>query len=128
MPGVVVDTHAIVWYLSPFRFIPAGRIATMIGLTVSLIPLLFDTYRGIAEAQASRGAAGGRRPFRRLSRTAVALLIRTFSNADALVSAMEARCYVDDRTVARLRSRLSDWLASAVLVAAATACLLFLRA
>jgi len=118
---------AVVWYLKPFPILPAGRIATMLGLTLSLVPLLFDTYRGIAEAQASRCVANSRRPLRRLAGAASSLLVRAAGRADALVLAMEARCYVDDRTVRRLRSRLADWLVTAVLLALSVCCLLLRR-
>jgi energy-coupling factor transporter transmembrane protein EcfT len=99
---------AIVWYLRPFRFIPSGRIATMIGLTISLVPLVFDAYREVADAQLSRGAGSIRNPVRRITLMAVPLLYKTFGRAEIIANAMESRCYSDARTYPPLRLRGAD--------------------
>lgn len=112
---------AIAWFLRPFRFLPAVRIATMVGLTISLIPLIFDTYREISEAQAARCAHGLRRPARRLRRLVVPLMLKTFGRADGLASAMESRCYNDARSFVRLHATGGDWLAAVLVVLVAAA-------
>ena len=114
---------AVAWFLRPFRFLPGGRVATMVGLTISLIPLIFDTYREVSEAQAARCAHGLRKPVRRLRRLVVPLMLKTFGRADDLAAAMESRCYSDDRAFARLHAAGSDWMGAAIVVAFAAASL-----
>ncbi len=125
--SVSMVRSAVAWYLRPFPFVPAGRIATMLSLTVTFIPLVFDTYRGIHEAALSRGMALRRNPLRSARIVAVPLLIRCFSRTDAVVSAMEARCYVDERTVASLRSRPEDWAITLGVAGVTSASLFWLR-
>lgn len=117
----------LAWYLRPFRFLPGARIATMVGLTISLIPLIFDSYREISDAQAARCAHGFRRPARRLRQLVVPLMLKTFGRADSLAAAMESRCYNDSRTFAPLHVRVADWGAAFLGVAAAAAALLLDR-
>lgn len=112
---------AVAWYLRPLRFIPGGRIATMVGLTISLIPLVFDTYREISDAQTARCANAIRNPIRRLRRLSVPLLLKTFGRADEIGAAMEARCYTDRRRFAPLVCRPADWATTAVVTGVALA-------
>lgn len=107
---------AVAWYLRPIPLVPEGRIATMVGLTISLIPLLFDSYREIADAQAARCIRGAHNPIRRLRSLAIPLMLKTFGRADHIAAAMESRCYSDDRSFARLASRPSDWVALILVV------------
>lgn len=101
---------AVAWYLRPIPFLPEGRIATMVGLTISLIPLLFDSYHEIADAQSARCIHGVRNPIRRLRSVVLPLLLKTFGRADHIAAAMESRCYRDDRTFTPLASRSADWI------------------
>jgi len=110
---------AIVWYLRPFPALHGGRIATMIGLTISLIPLVFDTQGEISDALRSRCIERSGRFVRRAGALAAPLIIKTFTRADEMVQAMEARCYSDERTVARLRARSSDWMVTILVGGAA---------
>jgi energy-coupling factor transporter transmembrane protein EcfT len=102
---------AVAWFLKPFPFLPGARIATMVGLTISLIPLIFDSYNEISDAQRARCIQGVGNPLRRLRRLAVPLILKTFGRADTLASAIESRCYNDARSFAPLVSRHSDWFA-----------------
>ncbi len=114
---------AIVWYLKPFPALQGGRIATMIGLTISLIPLVFDTKAEISDALRSRCIEGSGRFVRRAGALVAPLIVKTFTRADEIVQAMESRCYSDDRTVARLRARPADLLLTLFLGLTAIACL-----
>ncbi len=115
---------AVAWYLKPFHFLPGGRIATMVGLTISLIPLIFDSYQEISDAQNARCVHGFRRPARRLRQLVVPLMLKTFGRADSLAAAMESRCYNDARTFAPLHVHASDWATAIGGVAVAAVALL----
>ncbi len=99
---------AVAWYLSPFPFLPRARIATMVGLTISLIPLIFDSYNEISDAQRARCVQGIRNPVRRLAQLSVPLILKTFGRADTLASAIESRCYNDARSFDALKARAAD--------------------
>jgi energy-coupling factor transporter transmembrane protein EcfT len=115
---------SVAWYLRPFRFIPGARIATMVGLTVALIPLVFDSYNEVADAQRARCVERIKNPVRRVRGLAVPLILKTFGRADSLAAAIESRCYSDARSFAPLRARPSDWVTAFIvlLVAASALC------
>lgn len=101
---------ALEWYLRPVPFVPEARIATMIGLTFMLIPLIFHNYREMMNAQKSRGLEGRKNPVRRIKFIVFPLLDRTLRRTEEIVYAMEARCYSEVRTRAVFQSKKSDWL------------------
>ena len=102
---------AIVWYLSPFPFLRGKRVAITISLVIRLIPLVADEYAGLREAELSRCAANSRRPVRRIVRMAVPLLLRTLERGSELATAMESRCFEEDRSLRKLTARPVDWAA-----------------
>lgn len=112
---------AVAWYLSPFPFLPRARIATMVGLTISLIPLIFDSYNEISDAQRARCVQGIRNPVRRLAQLSIPLILKTFGRADTLSSAIESRCYNDERSFDSLKARITDlfWVLGGLLLAIA---------
>ena len=112
---------AVAWYLSPFPFLPRARIATMVGLTISLIPLIFDSYNEISDAQRARCVQSIRNPARRLAQLSIPLILKTFGRADTLSSAIESRCYNDNRSFDPLKARVSDlfWAVGGLLLGAA---------
>jgi energy-coupling factor transporter transmembrane protein EcfT len=89
---------AVFWYFRPLPGRAAARLATMLSLTLSLIPLIFDQAATIREAQLSRGVALVKNPLRRLRYLVGPLLRETFRRVDELVLAMESRCYNEERT------------------------------
>ena len=107
---------SVAWYLRPFRFIPGARIATMVGLTVALIPLVFDSYNEVSDAQRARCVERIKNPVRRVRELAVPLILKTFGRADSLAAAIESRCYTETRSFARLRAGPSDWLATLIVL------------
>ncbi|MBW1710054.1 MAG: energy-coupling factor transporter transmembrane protein EcfT [Deltaproteobacteria bacterium] len=102
---------AVEWFLTPIRFIPGKRVATMIGLIIRFIPLVFDQAKMTADAQKARGVELRKNPVYRLIKFTIPLIRRIFEDADKLVLAMEARCYNEDRTNIGLSSSRTDWLA-----------------
>ncbi|MBW2060990.1 MAG: energy-coupling factor transporter transmembrane protein EcfT [Deltaproteobacteria bacterium] len=107
---------AVEWFLIPFGFIPGQRVATMMGLIMRFIPLVFDQARMTIEAQKARGVENRKNPFYRLIKLIIPLLRRIFENADNLALAMQARCYNENRTPSRLSSSRVDWLALIMVV------------
>jgi biotin transport system permease protein len=89
---------AVYWFLRPLSSGVAARIATMISLTITLIPLIFDQAATIREAQLSRDVESVKNPLRRLRCLAWPILRETFRRADELILAMESRCYSEERT------------------------------
>lgn len=106
--------NAIEWFLHPIPFVPAARIATMINLTFVLIPVIFDNYAEMMNAQKSRCVELRKNPIQRVTLMAAPLLSQTLRKADEIVYAMEARCYSDVRTRAIFQSSPVDWLVLAV--------------
>ena len=107
---------AVQWFLKPFGFIPGRRVATMMGLIARFVPVILNQARETVEAQRARCAENRRNPLGRLTRLGIPLIRRTFSQADKLATAMEARCYVENRTDPDLSAKPSDWLALGVML------------
>ncbi len=119
---------SLVWFFRLIPGVPATRIATMMTLTLSMIPLLFDQLQEMREARQARcmgktrwigrtkryGKAGS--PWRKLKMTVVPLFINTFRRADEISLAMESRCYRENRSERMLKTKAGDWY-SLVLVA-----------
>ena len=106
--------NVIEWYLRPLPFIPAARVATMINLTFVLLPVIFDSYTEITNAQKARCVELRKNPVKRVGFIAFPLLGNTLRRADELVYAMESRCYSEARTPAVFKTNKIDWLLFAV--------------
>jgi energy-coupling factor transporter transmembrane protein EcfT len=106
----------VYWFLKPLPFIPAKRVATMLGLTIRFIPMILNQIRETADAQRARGIENRKNPVYRMVKFIIPLMRRTFEDADKLILAMEARCWSENRTDPELSFGKSDW--SAVLAAA----------
>lgn len=102
--------NIIEWYLRPIPFIPEVRVATMINLTFVLIPVIFDSYTEMVNAQRSRCVELRKNPIKRISFIVLPLLSRTLRRTDEIVYAMEARCYSEVRTRAVFQTKKADWL------------------
>lgn len=90
--------QALEWLLRPIPLVPETRVATAVELTFTMLPLLFDSYREISDAQNARCAQVRRNPFPPLLGRLRGLLDSTLRRADDIVYAMESRCYSDNRT------------------------------
>ena len=117
--------NVIEWYLRPVPFIPEVRVATMINLTFVLIPVIFDSYTEMMNAQKSRCVGLRKNPVKRVTFIAFPLLSRTLRRADEIVYAMESRCYSETRTRAIFKTNKIDWFILAVCLAVLIFVILF---
>jgi len=108
---------AVEWILHPFPIVPAKRIGTMLSLIMRFIPVILNQARETAEAQRARGVENRKNPAYRLTKLGIPLIRRTFENADRLITAMEARCYSENRTGPVLVATRRDWQSLFVIVA-----------
>lgn len=90
--------NAVQWFLKPVPFIPEKRVAIMISLALSFMPVILNQAREISEAQKARCGDLQKNPVKKIMRLVIPLLKKTFLSADNLVLAMESRCYNDNRT------------------------------
>ena len=89
---------AVQWFLKPVPFVPEKRVAVMISLSLSFMPVILKQAKEVSEAQKARCGDLQKNPIKRIIRLVLPLLKKTFLSADYLVLAMESRCYSDDRT------------------------------
>lgn len=89
---------AVYWFCKLLPGVPAGRVATMFSLILTLVPLVLDQAATISEAQSARGIENVKNPIRRLISMTRPVLSQTFRRADELVLAMESRCYSENPT------------------------------
>ena len=101
---------AVEWFLKPLPGVPHKRIGTMLGLMVRFIPVAFDQVNEIQDAQRARGVENRKNPFYRLPRLVIPTLRKTFTRADELATAMEARCFSENRTDRDFSAKVADWL------------------
>ena len=102
---------AVEWFLIPFPFIPAKRIAVMMSLIMRFMPVIYDQVKDTADAQRARCIENKKNPIYRLIKLLIPVIRRTFEGADDLILAMEARCFSENRTDPVLSSSPKDWVA-----------------
>jgi biotin transport system permease protein len=115
--------YAVQRLLAPVPFIPEKRMATMMGLIVRFIPVIFQKARDISEAQKARCVEHRKNPLYRLEAFVMPLMRGVFQDADKLAMAMVARCYDENQPVETATARKSGWL---VLACGALFCLFLL--
>jgi energy-coupling factor transporter transmembrane protein EcfT len=96
--------------LAPVPLIPEKRMATMMGLIVRFIPVIFQKTHAISEAQKARCIENRKNPLYRLKALVMPLMRGVFQDADKLAMAMAARCYHENQPVETPAARKSDWL------------------
>ena len=96
--------------LAPIPLIPEKRLATMMGLIVRFIPVIFQKTHIISEAQKARCIEHRKNPLYRLKVFVMPLMRGVFQDADRLAMAMVARCYHENQPVEIPAARKSDWL------------------
>lgn len=101
---------------SKIPFLNAGTIATMISLTLTFIPLLFDQYIEIKNALDSRLGSFTRNPLKKISSLSLPLLQSSIGRADEIAMAMESRCYSENPTLPEMKMKRSDRLSLIILV------------
>ena len=97
------------WLLRPIPGFPAGRVATMLGLVLRFIPMIFEQARKTSSAIKARGIEQRRNPLYRIKYFALPLMRRLFEDTDYLILAMQARQYRDQRTDPVLTMKPIDW-------------------
>ena len=117
---------AVYRLLKPVPFVPAGRVAVMISLTISFIPMIFDQYIEVRDAYNSRLGGRGRNPLRKVFSIVFPLMQNTVFRAEELTLAMESRCYSDNPTLPDLQIKKADIL-SAVFMFLFTAGIIYLN-
>ena len=84
--------------LRPLHFIPARRFSTIIGLSLTMLPLILDQVREIREAMLSRCGMSRWTPLRNLIRLGLPLIDGILVKAEDLSDAMESRLFTEDAT------------------------------
>jgi energy-coupling factor transporter transmembrane protein EcfT len=98
----------------PVPLVAETRLAAMVGLAISFVPLVSAEIGRIDRAQRARCVENRRNPLVRLAALGLASLRRVLDRADTVVLAMEARCYTGKATPeAGMLIRGSDWIALA---------------
>lgn len=101
---------ALEWFLKPIPFIPETVVATMISLTVVLVPLIFDEAQEIMDAHKSRNCQVRKGIIKRITVFSYSLFLKTFLRAGEIAMAMEARCFSENRTKYHFKKvRFPDW-------------------
>jgi len=107
---------AIEWALAPFPFVPKRRVATMIGLLLRFIPVIFNEAREIKDAQRARAIEARKNPVFRIVKLVIPLVRRTFLRAEKSALAMESRCYQEMRTDPHVNFSKRDGLVLLMLI------------
>ncbi len=89
--------NALIWFLRPFPFLPAQRIALMVSITLRLLPLIMDQMEEVSLATKSRLGNQHKGLLRRVKFLVLPLFRRSVIRADELAHALAARGYREDR-------------------------------
>lgn len=84
--------------VKPLHFIPARRFSTIIGLSLTMLPLILDQIRDIREAMLSRCGMSPGTPLRNVIRLGLPLIDGILVKAEDLSDAMESRLFTEDAT------------------------------
>ena len=111
------EIHGAVYkLLHRIPLIPTGTIATMISLTISFIPILFDQYLEVHNAGISRLGYQSKNPVKKISAIALPLLQTTIIKAEEIAQAMESRCYNDSPTLPEMHFNKKDLLNLVIMI------------
>lgn len=86
-------TLALYWFMKPFKFINPERIAARFNLTLSFLPLIFDSILEIQEARKSRMDNVWRHPIRRIISLATQIFEAVLNRAEEITYALESRLF-----------------------------------
>lgn len=115
---------AVAWFLKPVPLVNGGRIASMLGLTLGLLPRFFTELEESKDALKNRGLSPGRRPLRWTVFLIRPVLIRLFLRTEETVEAMESRCYTDTKVFPPMNIRPMDWIIFGIAVSASLSTIL----
>jgi energy-coupling factor transporter transmembrane protein EcfT len=102
-----------------FRRIPlvnSTRLATMISLVLAQIPIIFDLYGQIKQAQKARCIDNSKNPFRKISFLASSLIYRVLQNADAIALNYQSKGYNDERTQYKCKLSIKEIIGLIIMV------------
>lgn len=87
-------------------------IAAMMSLSLYFVPLLYDNFRQLKEAQLSRGLDTKYSPLRAVYSLSVPMIHASFRSAEEVAMAMESRCYqgVHRTSMFELKMKGRDYL------------------
>ena len=91
-------TGAVQWFLNPLPCIPEKRVGIMVSLSLKFMPLILKQAHEISNARKARCGDLEKNPVKKIIGLTLPLMKKTFLSADNLISAMESRCFNDDRT------------------------------
>jgi len=89
--------QALLWFLKPFPFLPAQRMALMVTLTLRLVPLIMDQLEEVSLANKSRLGNQCKGLLRRAKFLVLPLFQRSLIRTDELALALAARGFREDR-------------------------------
>jgi len=101
--------RSVAWFFRPVPGVPEKRVATMLGLIVRFIPVIFKKAGEVTAAQQARCIGRRKNPIFRLKAFTIPLLRAIFRDASNLAMAMEARCYSEHGIRATASATPSDW-------------------
>ncbi|MDA3809351.1 MAG: energy-coupling factor transporter transmembrane component T [Spirochaetaceae bacterium] len=111
------DIHGAIYrILYKIPFIPAGIIATMISLTITFIPIIFDQYEEVKNANNSRLGNLTGNPVKKISALILPLLQTTLFRAEEIAMAMESRCYSENPTLPFMKLKKLDIVAFLIII------------
>ncbi|OQY32240.1 MAG: hypothetical protein B6241_11595 [Spirochaetaceae bacterium 4572_59] len=93
----------------PIPLLPARQISTILGLSLSMLPVILDQYREIREAMWSRCGMNRRSPLRNMIRSGLPLMEGILVKAEDLSDAMESRLFTEDATPAEKAEGTESW-------------------
>ena len=102
--------EAVAWFLAPVPMIPEKKIATMMGLLVRFIPVIFQKSQEVSLAQKARCSENIKNPVTRFRRLAFPLIKHVFQDAENIAEAMAARCYTENAIASPEKFKRQDWL------------------
>lgn len=82
----------------PVPLLPARQISTILGLSLTMLPVIIDQYREIREAMWSRCGMNRMTPLRNMIRIGLPLMEGILVKAEDLSDAMESRLFTEDAT------------------------------
>ena len=115
--------RSVAWFFQPVPGVPEKRVATMLGLIVRFIPVIFKTAGEVTMAQHARCIGSRKNPFFRLKIFTIPLLRSVFRDAGNLAMAMEARCYSEHGANHVAVASRRDWI---LLIAGSSLCVVAL--
>ncbi|NQT58590.1 MAG: energy-coupling factor transporter transmembrane protein EcfT [Bacteroidetes bacterium] len=89
-------TLALYWFLRPFKFLNPKRTAVRFNLTVSFIPIIFDSVLEIKEARKSRLDNTWRNPIKRIISFSSQIFDLILQKAEEISYALEARLFDEE--------------------------------